>query len=52
MKKKFTFEDYRKALVRACDPVKERLLTQANQDRSIDAWQFRELVGLAFPESV
>ena len=45
-----TYDDYRAALAGACGPVKERLLSQADQDRSIDAWQFRELVRLAYPE--
>ena len=45
-----TYDDYRKALAGACGPVKERLLAQADRDRSIDAWQFRELVSLAYPE--
>jgi hypothetical protein len=50
MKKKFTFEDYREALIGVGDTTKERVLAEA--DKHLDAWQLERLVRIAYPEPV
>ena len=48
MKKKSTFEDYRRALIGVGDATKERILAEA--DKHLDAWQLARLVRIAYPE--
>lgn len=48
MKKKSTFEDYRRALIGVGDVTKERILAEA--DKHLDAWQLERLVRIAYPE--
>ena len=48
MKKQFTFEDYREALIGVGDTTKERILAEA--DKHLDAWQLARLVRIAYPE--
>jgi len=50
MKKKFTFEDYREALIGVGDTTKERVLAEA--DKHLDAWQLERLVRIAYSEPV
>ena len=50
MKKKTTFEDYRKALSGVGDATKERILADA--DKHLDALELARLVRIAYPEPV
>ena len=45
MKKKSTFEDYRRALIGVGDATKERILAEA--DKHLDTWQLERLVRIA-----
>ena len=50
MKKKTTFEDYRKALSGVGDATQERILADA--DKHLDALELARLVRIAYPEPV